>query len=100
MSQSNFDPNQKFRLGQSPPSDRNIPTDGKQPGGIVTNIKEINWTPQKLALTVALLTIPYIGVVFACFLAGFSFIGYFLIGIAILFVVLVILLRFIDAQDF
>ena len=100
MSQSNFDPNQKFRFGQSRQSDRNMPTQGRQKGRIVTNLKEINWTPQKLALTVALLTIPYIGVVFACFLAGFSFIGYFLIGIAVFFVVLVILLRLIDSQDF
>ncbi len=100
MSQPDLDPDKKIVKGKSRPGDRKFPAHGGKGGEIYTNLPDINWTPKKLILAIALLSIPYVGAVLACFIAGISFIAYLLIGLGIFVGLIVLALRFIDQQDF
>ena len=97
MSQSNSDPDKKIIKGKSSPVRQDFHQYNlKGGGGINTNLQDINWTPKKLILTIALLGIPYGGIVLACFIAGINIIAYVLIGLAIFVGLLFLILRLID----
>ena len=100
MPKRDLDPNKKIVQGRSRPIDRKFPRHGGTGGRINTNLPDINWTQKKLVLTIALLGVPYVVAILACFITGINLIAYLLIGIAILVGLLVLAIRFIDRQDF
>ena len=100
MPQGNLDPNKKIKKGKSRPINRKFPTHGGKGGTVYTNLPNINWTAKKLVLATALLGIPYVGAILACFIAGIQLIAYLLIGLAIFVGFIVLAIRFIDQQDF
>ncbi|WP_319422985.1 hypothetical protein [Pleurocapsa sp. FMAR1] len=69
-------------------------------GSIMTNLQDINWTPKKLGLVIAALTIPYLIAVIAVIQAGNVLVGSILIGLALFVGLVYLALRWIDKSDF
>jgi hypothetical protein len=93
MSQPDLDPDKKITKGKSAQIQRDFPQSNPH-AEINTNYwQDINWTPKRLLSIIALLGIPYVGVILACFIAGISLIGYLLIGLVIFIGLLFFMLR-------
>lgn len=77
------------------------PTVGGGQGRIETiNLPEINWTPAKLRIVTAFLTIPFILVLIWTFKSGSVLIGLILCGMAIFVGLMYLALRYIENNDF
>ncbi len=91
----------KINMGKTGRSqDRQPPTFGGRGGRIDTSLKDINWTPSKLALASAVLGIPFLLVVVLMFRSGNGVFGGFLIGIAMFVGLMYLTLRYIDKNEF
>ncbi len=69
-------------------------------GKIMTNLQDINWTPKKLGLVIAALSIPYLIAVIGVIQAGNIIVGTILIGLALFVGLVYLALRWIDKSDF
>ena len=69
-------------------------------GKIITNLQDINWTPKKLGLAIAALSIPYLIVVTGVIQSGDILVGSILIGLALFVGLVYLALRWIDKSDF
>lgn len=87
----------------------NRSTDAKAPGDVgganridASNAKwaDIKWTPKKLSLIVAFLTIPYLITIIGIFKSGNTLVAGILIFLAILIGSFYLLLRWIEKADF
>ncbi|MDJ0567679.1 MAG: hypothetical protein QNJ53_01415 [Pleurocapsa sp. MO_192.B19] len=65
-------------------------------GRIDTNLKDINWTPTKLAIVIAVLGIPYLIAIIVSFMVGNNLIAGTLICLAIFVGLMFFALRFIE----
>lgn len=91
----------EFRLGQGKQSrEAKPPVAAGGAGNINTNLKEIKWTPSKLAITVAALSLPYLIAVIGSFLAGNYLVGFIFLGIGAFVIGIYLLLRYIERADF
>ena len=89
-----------LRLGKTGGSTEAKPPSGTGAGGnINTKFQEIKWTPRKLTVTIALLSIPYLIAVAVCFAAGNMLIGLVFLGIGAFVVGIYLLLRYIERAD-
>ena len=93
-------PNQ-LRLGKTGKSQesKSLNSGGKS-GNIQTNLPEINWTPNKLTITIVLLLLPYLIAVIISFAVGNYLIAGVFIGLGFLVVGIYFLLRYIERSDF
>lgn len=69
---------------------------GRGGGRIDTNLKDINWTPTKLAIVIAVLGIPYLIAIIVSFMVGNNLIAGTLICLAIFVGLMFFALRFIE----
>ncbi len=69
-------------------------------GSIITNFQDVKWTPKKLALVIAALSIPYLIVITGLIKAGYIIIVLLMIGFAILTGLIYLALRWIEKSDF
>ena len=69
-------------------------------GSIITNFQDIKWTPKKLALVIAALSIPYLIVITSLIKAGYTIVVLLMIGFAILTGLIYLALRWIEKSDF
>ncbi len=68
-------------------------------GSIMTDWKDIKWTPKKLALIIATLGIPYLIMVVSLIKAGYTVVVFLMIGLAILTGLIYLALRWIEKSD-
>lgn len=88
---------QKLNLGRIARSqEANAPGKLVRGGRIETNWKDINWTPTKLVMVIAVLGIPYLIAIIISFMVGNNLIGGTLVGLAILVGLMFLALRFIE----
>ena len=86
----------KLNLGKVGRSqEAKVPT-GLGGGKIETNWKDINWTPAKLVIVVAVLGIPFLIAIIISFMVGNNLIAGTLIGIAVFVGLMFLALRFIE----
>jgi hypothetical protein len=85
--------------GKAARAEAKISTGGKY-GNIQTNWKDINWTPKKLSLAIAFLSIPYLTAMIATFRSGHILIFILLIGMGVFVGLLYLALRMIEKEDF
>lgn len=90
----------KIRLGRSTNPDKRNPPPSLGKGRIETNWRDIDWTPKKSIIVSTVLMIPYLVAVIGCFVARIYFMGYALVGLAILMGLLIWVLRTLDREDF
>ena len=69
-------------------------------GQIQTNWKDIRWTKKKITFVSLLLGTPYVIALIVSWVAIDRFITYILLGIAVLFGLVVLVLRSLDAEEF
>ena len=91
----------RLRLGKNKKSpDRKPPGTVGGGGGIRTNLPEIEWTPSKLTITIAVLIVPYlIAVIVSLYVRNYLIAGVF-VGIGLLVIGLYFLLRYLERSDF
>ena len=71
------------------------------PGGqIQTNWKDIRWTKKKITFVSLLLGTPYLIALIVSWVAIGRLITYILLGVAVLFGLVVLFLRSLDAEEF
>ena len=93
-------PNQ-LRLGKTGKSqEAKSPGNSGKVGNIQTNLPEINWTPNKLTITVVLLLLPYLLAVIISFAVGNYLIAGVFVGLGFLVVGIYFLLRYIERSDY
>jgi len=85
----------------------NRSTDAKAPGDVIggsslnnPKLADIKWTPRKLSLVVAFLSIPYLITIIGTFRSGNTLVAGILISLAILIGFFYLLLRWIESADF
>ncbi|MEM8830083.1 MAG: hypothetical protein AAGE96_12100 [Cyanobacteria bacterium P01_G01_bin.19] len=90
-----------LRLGKTAKSQEAKTPKGTSNGGrIVTNLQEINWTRNKLTLTIIALSTPYLIATVGSFAVGNSLVGFIFIGLGVLVIGMYLLLRYIERSDF
>lgn len=91
----------QLRFGQGKQSRDAKPPQGTGSGGrINTNFQDIKWTPRRLTITIALLSIPYLIAVAISFLIGNNLIAFVFLGLGALVVGIYLLLRYIERANF
>jgi len=100
MSKEKHNIPKQLRLGKTGKSQEAKLPKGTSPGRINIDLPEINWTPSKLTITIALLCLPYFIAVVASFLVGNNLIGFLFIGLGFLVIGIYFLLRYIERSDF
>lgn len=86
--------------GRAAKAEAKVPSAAGGGGNIGTNWKDINWTPKKLSLAIAFLSIPYLIVIIATFRSGHILIPILLIGLGLFVGLLYLALRMIEKGDF
>ena len=86
----------KLNLGRIAKSQPAKVPKGLGRGKIETNWKDINWTPTKLVIVIAVLGIPYLVAIIISFMVGNNLIGGTLVGLAIFVGLMFLALRFIE----
>ena len=100
MTKNNNLPKQ-IRLGRNAKSkEAKAPKSWGKQGQINTNLPEINWTPNKLTITVIVLLLPYLLAVVVSFAVGNYLIAGVFVGLGFLVVGIYFLLRYIERSDF
>ena len=99
MTKNNNLPEQ-IRLGRNASSkEAKAPKSWGKQAKINTNLPEINWTPNKLTITVIVLLLPYLLAVAVSFASGNYLIAGVFIGLGFLVVGIYFLLRYIERSD-
>ncbi|MGL5795822.1 MAG: hypothetical protein ACRC06_15770 [Waterburya sp.] len=95
-------PNLPKRLiqGKAGRAEAKVPSAAGAEGSIGTNWKDINWTPKKLSLAIAFLSIPYLIAVIGTFRSGNILIAMVLVGLGLFVGLLYLALRMIEKGDF
>ncbi|MGL5943970.1 MAG: hypothetical protein ACRC2S_27100 [Waterburya sp.] len=86
--------------GKAGRAEAKVPSASGGDGGIDTNWKDINWTPKKLSLAIAFLSIPYLIAVIGTFRSGNILIAMVLVGLGLFVGLLYLALRMIEKGDF
>lgn len=87
-------------MGKTGQAQNQAPIFGGAGGQINTKLKDIKWTPKKLAMAFAILGIPFLIVVLLIFKSGNIMIGMVFIGLAAFIGLMYLALRFIDNNEF
>jgi hypothetical protein len=90
----------KIIQGKASRAEAKVPVADGGGGHIGTNWKDINWTPKKLSLVIAFLSIPYLLAVISTFRSGQMMIAIILIGLGVFVGLLYLALRMIEKGDF
>lgn len=90
----------QLRFGQGKQSREAKPPEGTGAGGrINTSFQDIKWTPRKLTVTTALLSIPFLIAVIISFAVGNNLIGFVFLSLGAFVVGMYLLLRYIERAD-
>lgn len=79
-----------------------VPTGVSGGGKIDPNVQwaNVKWTPKKLGLVAAFLSIPYLLIIISIFKSGNTLVAGIMIGLVVLIGSLFLLLRWIEQADF
>jgi hypothetical protein len=86
--------------GKAGRAEAKVPAASDGGGRIGTNWKDINWTPKKLSLAIAFLSIPYLIAVIGTFRSGHILIAILLVGLGLFVGLLYLALRMIEKGNF
>jgi hypothetical protein len=86
--------------GKAGRAEAKVPVASGGDGNIGTNWKDINWTPKKVSLAIAFLSIPYLIAVIGTFRSGHILIFILLVGLGVFVGLLYLALKMIEKGDF
>ena len=87
-------------MGKTGQPQNRAPMLGGGGGQIDTKLRDIKWTPKKLAIAFAVLGIPFLIVILLIFKSGATMFGLVFVGLAVFMGLMYLALRFIDNNEF